>query len=143
MTTLLMILIALPNDNWPQFRGPAASGTVAGAQLPATFSVADGKEVRWKAAVPGLAHSSPIVWGELVIVATAEGPQDDPQLKLGLYGAGDAATWQRALRLLAAGRLDVEPIITHRVPLARAEDGFRLALQKQAAKVLLIPGEGA
>ena len=59
------------------------------------------------------------------------------------YGVGDAATWQRALRLLAAGRLDVEPIITHRVPLAHAEDGFRLALQKQAAKVLLIPDEGA
>ncbi|MDE0027083.1 MAG: alcohol dehydrogenase catalytic domain-containing protein [Spirochaetaceae bacterium] len=59
------------------------------------------------------------------------------------YGVGDAATWQRALRLLAAGRLDVEPIITHRVPLAHAEDGFRLVLQKQAAKVLLIPDEGA
>ncbi len=57
------------------------------------------------------------------------------------YGAGDAATWERALRLLAAGRLDVEPVITHRVPLARAEDGFRLALDKQAAKVLLIPGQ--
>ena len=57
------------------------------------------------------------------------------------YGAGDAATWERALRLLAAGRLDVEPVITHRLPLARAEDGFRLALDKQAAKVLLIPGQ--
>ena len=59
------------------------------------------------------------------------------------YGTGNAATWQRALRLLAAGRLDIEPIITHRVPLARAEDGFRLALHKQAAKVLLIPDDGA
>jgi threonine dehydrogenase-like Zn-dependent dehydrogenase len=57
------------------------------------------------------------------------------------YGAGSTATWQRALRLLAAGRLDVEPVITHRLPLARAEDGFRLALHKQAAKVLLVPGE--
>ena len=55
------------------------------------------------------------------------------------YGAGGTATWKRALRLLAAGRLDVEPVITHRLPLARAEDGFRLALDKQAAKVLLIP----
>ena len=55
------------------------------------------------------------------------------------YGAGGTATWQRALRLLAAGRLNVEPVITHRLPLARAEDGFRLALDKQAAKVLLIP----
>ena len=60
------------------------------------------------------------------------------------YGYGEAyteATWQRALGLLASGRIDVEPIITHRLPLARAEEAFQLALQKQAAKVLLIPGE--
>ena len=29
------------------------------------------------------------------------------------FGAGDAAIWERTLRLLAAGRLDVEPVITH------------------------------
>ena len=60
------------------------------------------------------------------------------------YGYGGAyteATWKRALGLLASGRIDVEPIITHRLPLTRAEEAFQLALQKQAAKVLLIPGE--
>jgi len=90
MTIPLLILTALTNG-WPQFRGPAASGALPDVTLPASFSLTDEGDLYWKAAVPGLAHGSPIVWGDRVIVSTAVGPEDDPELKLGLYGAGDAA----------------------------------------------------
>jgi L-iditol 2-dehydrogenase/threonine 3-dehydrogenase len=47
--------------------------------------------------------------------------------------------WRRVLRMLSSGVIDVEPVITHRLPLDRAEEGFSLALSGNAAKVLLLP----
>lgn len=48
------------------------------------------------------------------------------------------ATWTRTLRLLAQG-LRPSRIVTHRLPLARWQEGFAAFEQKSAAKVLLIP----
>src|SRR5262245_19607868 len=49
--------------NWPQFRGPAAAGIGSGAP-PAEWKVETEKNIRWKTAIPGLAHSSPVIWGD-------------------------------------------------------------------------------
>ena len=57
---------------------------------------------------------------------------------LGAYSY-DVHTWRRALSLLSSGMVDVEQMITHRVPLIRAEEGFALAIKREAAKVLFIP----
>src|SRR6185369_8195995 len=60
--------------NWPSFRGTDASGT-ATATLPLTWNgdaaVGPAKNLRWKTPIPGLSHSSPIVWGDRLFVATA------------------------------------------------------------------------
>jgi outer membrane protein assembly factor BamB len=55
--------------DWPQFRGPAGSGVTDESQVPAEW--AKDKNVRWKVAIPGVAWSSPVVWGERVFVTTA------------------------------------------------------------------------
>lgn len=78
-------------ENWPQFRGPAASGVSESGKPPAEWDVAGGRNVLWKTPIPGLAHSSPVVWGDRVFVTTAIPSTGDAQLKLGLYGAGDSA----------------------------------------------------
>ena len=57
---------------------------------------------------------------------------------VGAY-AYETETWHRSLALLASGRVQVEPLITHRLPLVRAQEGFELAVRKQAAKVIFIP----
>lgn len=54
------------------------------------------------------------------------------------YGYTDRQ-WDRGMRLLASHRLDVGPIITHRLPLEQAEKGFQLAAEKEAAKVIFLP----
>jgi 2-desacetyl-2-hydroxyethyl bacteriochlorophyllide A dehydrogenase len=54
------------------------------------------------------------------------------------YGYSDQQ-WSRGISLLASGRLDVEPIVTHRLPLERADEGFQLAIKQEAAKVLFLP----
>jgi outer membrane protein assembly factor BamB len=76
---------------WPSFRGARAEGIASDQQLPASWNATTGEHVKWKARVPGLAHSSPIVWGDRVFVATAVSSLPDATFKPGLYGAGDAS----------------------------------------------------
>lgn len=71
--------------DWPQYRGPSASGVAAGAALPSTWNVETGENMRWHTPIPGLAHSSPIIAGDLVYVATAIASKE-AELKVGLYG---------------------------------------------------------
>jgi outer membrane protein assembly factor BamB len=81
--------LAAPEDadaNWAQFRGPAASG-VGRAAGPVKWDVSTVENVLWRVAVPGLGHSSPVVWGDRVFL-TAAVPVEakDQPLKTGLYG---------------------------------------------------------
>ncbi|MFO7963394.1 MAG: alcohol dehydrogenase catalytic domain-containing protein [Desulfobacterales bacterium] len=57
---------------------------------------------------------------------------------VGAYGYSPE-TWKRSLALLATGKVDVEPMITHKLPFSRAVEGFELCLTKDAAKVLFVP----
>lgn len=77
--------------HWPQFRGTGASGRGDGANLPDRWSAGDGKGIAWKAPIPGLSHSSPIVWGDRVFVTTAISSRQDASFKPGLYGEGTAS----------------------------------------------------
>lgn len=47
--------------------------------------------LKWKTPIPGLSHSSPIVWEDRLYVATAVSSAGKASLKVGLYGAGDSA----------------------------------------------------
>jgi len=83
---LALFTLATGDGNWPQFRGPFASGLADGAPTVAEFEVESKKNVRWRVAVPGLAHSSPIVWGERIYLTTAIRKDGEGELKVGLYG---------------------------------------------------------
>ncbi len=61
--------MTLTADSWPQWRGPLGTGTAPNADPPISWS--ETANVRWKTPLPGLGHSSPIVWGDLVFVTTA------------------------------------------------------------------------
>jgi outer membrane protein assembly factor BamB len=50
--------------DWPQFRGPGASGVANGKAAPFEWDVESGKNVKWKTPIPGLGHSAPVVWGD-------------------------------------------------------------------------------
>ena len=55
-------------DNWASFRGEHAAGVAQGENLPETWDAQKGANVKWKTPIPGLAHSSPVVWGNRVFV---------------------------------------------------------------------------
>jgi outer membrane protein assembly factor BamB len=75
-----------PGVDWPSFRGIAASGVGDGRATPTTWNVPAGTGLVWKTPIPGLGHSSPIVWGDQVCVATATSDGGDENLRVGLYG---------------------------------------------------------
>lgn len=58
--------------DWPQFRGPNASGVGDVTSLPVRFG--PGVNVEWRAEVPR-GHSSPVVAGNRIIVTAGEGGQ--------------------------------------------------------------------
>jgi outer membrane protein assembly factor BamB len=78
--------------SWPRFRGPDASGIADGQQLPVRWNGMDGTNIRWKVPIAGLAHSSPIVWGDRLFVTSAISSLPGASFKPGLYGDGDAST---------------------------------------------------
>ena len=56
---------------WPSFRGREASGVSDGHQLPDRWNVESKENVLWRTPIPGLAHSSPIVWGDRIYLTSA------------------------------------------------------------------------
>jgi len=63
--------ITINAQNWPSFRGPNASGVAEGTNPPVTWDLEKSQNVLWKTEIPGLSHSSPIVWGNHIFVITA------------------------------------------------------------------------
>lgn len=77
--------------NWPSFRGPGAAGVSEGMDLPEQWDGQTGKGIRFQVAIPGLAHSSPVIWGERLFVTTAVSSEREATFKPGLYGSGEAS----------------------------------------------------
>lgn len=88
---LFLFAFAAAAQNWPSFRGPSASGVADDQKLPASWDTGKGTHVRWKTPIPGLAHSSPIVWAGQVFVTTAVSARADASFKRGLFGEGTAS----------------------------------------------------
>lgn len=63
--------IVAAKGDWPAWRGPQGDGVADADQSP-PLHWSSTANVRWRAEIPGRGHSSPIVVGDRVIVATAE-----------------------------------------------------------------------
>jgi uncharacterized protein (TIGR01244 family) len=77
--------------SWPSFRGPNASGVAEGQNLPDKWDAKTGENILWRTPVPGLAHSSPVIWGNRVYVTSAVSSDPKATFRPGLYGDGDAS----------------------------------------------------
>jgi outer membrane protein assembly factor BamB len=82
---------ASTKGSWPSFRGPSASGIAEGQQLPDKWNAKTGENILWRTPIPGLAHSSPVVWGNRVFVTSAISNDPKASFRPGLYGDGDAS----------------------------------------------------
>lgn len=78
-------------DRWPSFRGLHACGVLDGQILPDRWDASTGEGILYRVEVPGLAHSSPIVWGDRLFLTTAISSRGEATFRPGLYGSGEAS----------------------------------------------------
>jgi outer membrane protein assembly factor BamB len=109
-------------QNWPQFRGPGASGVVEGGHAAVSWDPQKSLNTRWKTPIPGLSHSSPVVWGKRVFVTTAITSGAKDETRYGLFG--DVApvkedpkhTWKVYALDLTSGRVLWERVASEGQP---------------------------
>lgn len=78
---------AFVGPGWPQWRGPSGQGISVEKNLPVEWSTT--KNIKWKTAIPGRGHSSPIVWGNRVFLTTAIEGELVPGAKAVVHMDGD------------------------------------------------------
>lgn len=77
-------------QQWPTFRGPFAKGYIEKANTIIRWNLATGENIIWQTSIPGLVHSSPVIWNDKMFVTTAIIGSGTDELKVGLYGDIDA-----------------------------------------------------
>ena len=61
-----------PGDvNYPFFRGEGSRGIAGGAGFPTEWNGTEGRNIKWKIAVPKPGQNSPVIWGEKLFITGA------------------------------------------------------------------------
>ena len=105
--TILLTCLALDNAHadWPNFRGPNASGYAGQAADAAALPTALGEQsIAWSADLPGRGISSPIIIGDRLFLTCCSGPADNQnRLHVRCHSTADGSLiWERSFR--ATGR---------------------------------------
>ena len=78
-------------QDWTRFRGPNGQGQSDAPTIPITWTEND---YNWKVELPGIGHSSPVVWGGKVFVTSAD-PDSATLHVLCLSTANGKELWHR------------------------------------------------
>ena len=78
----------IPERQWPVYRGYMSSGVLDDANLPESFDLEKSVNIKWKIGIPGLGHSSPVIWGDKLFITTAVSQSDKNGIKTGIFGDG-------------------------------------------------------
>jgi outer membrane protein assembly factor BamB len=112
-------------QNWPSFRGPNGAGVGDGNNPPTTWDAEKSINILWKTPIPGLGHSSPILWGDRVFVTTAVSGSANSQFVHGLTDTGASAddnsnhSWRVYCLKKNTGRIIWERAVYEGVPKVR------------------------
>ena len=66
---------SLSAQNWPQWRGPLATGAAQSGNPPIEWS--EEKNVRWKTRLTGIGQSTPVIWGNSIFITAAQTTESD------------------------------------------------------------------
>jgi outer membrane protein assembly factor BamB len=78
-------------QEWTRFRGPNGTGESQATTIPAQWTDAD---LNWKIDLPGVGHSSPVLWGEKIFLLSAD-PKTATRYVLCINAADGKTIWRR------------------------------------------------
>lgn len=88
----VVLLVSQVNaQEWTRFRGPNGTGVGEAANIPAQWTEAD---QNWKAELPGVGHSSPVLWGDKIFLLSAD-PKSATRYVLCLSASDGKTIWKR------------------------------------------------
>jgi outer membrane protein assembly factor BamB len=93
----LLLLLGVKSvyaENWPGWRGPRGDGTSTETAVPFHWNASE--NIAWKVPIPGIGHSSPIVWGDRIFVTTCVDKNFERML-LCLARRDGKVLWQRTV----------------------------------------------
>lgn len=92
---VLAMCVAVSAENWPQWRGPLATGATTETGLPEKWSTATGENIAWKLPMPSRSGATPIVWNNTIFLNVAQQP-DSGDLELwSLDRASGKVNWKK------------------------------------------------
>lgn len=68
---ILFVPLAAHAENWPYWRGPTNNGISNEKGIPAEWG--EDKNIAWKVPMPGIAGSTPVIWGDRMYLTSADG----------------------------------------------------------------------
>jgi outer membrane protein assembly factor BamB len=73
-SSVLLLAAGLQADNWPQWRGPEATGISLEKNLPSRWSATE--NIVWRVALAGRGTSTPVIWDDRIFLTSqiGEGP---------------------------------------------------------------------
>ena len=89
--------VTLSADNWPQWRGPLATGATTEKGLPEKWSTSSGDNIAWKVPMPSRSGATPIVWNDTVFLNVAAQPDSGEVELWALNRANGAVTWKKPI----------------------------------------------
>jgi outer membrane protein assembly factor BamB len=78
-------------QEWTRFRGPNGTGESETSTIPASWT---DKDLNWKIELPGIGHSSPVLWGEKIFILSAD-PKAATRYVLCINAADGKEIWRR------------------------------------------------
>jgi outer membrane protein assembly factor BamB len=87
----LQVVARAEDANWDRFRGPNGAGQSDATGIPSQWTP---DNILWRLPLPGVGHSSPVVWGDRLFVMSGD-PATGQQILLAINALNGAPLWQK------------------------------------------------
>ncbi len=100
-TVSFVIPLRIADGNWPKFQGPDAPGQIP-ASLPLTW--ASREDMAWTTILPGYGQSSPVIWGDMVVLTSIEGPEKETGIVVCLDKQTGKVKWKKEIQTASGAK---------------------------------------
>jgi outer membrane protein assembly factor BamB len=88
---ILVVNLSTQAENWNRFRGPEGRGSLQSGEFPSSWT---NKDYAWSFKLPGVGHSSPVLWGDKLFTTCASESSGE-QFVLCLNAKSGKKLWQK------------------------------------------------